>query len=202
MKPRFIIEQRINLLANKYSIFSVDENGEKGQMIAFAQQKRLAFKEKVTFYSDQTKASTVFTLRAEKMMDIHGKFFVEDPDGNMIGVFRKDFGQSLVKSTWQILTDDGQVALTVAESNAALALLRRFVGYIPFIGEILDLIVIMFRYHFEWAMPSQSGPVGKYEKTTLFRDNYRLSMNDEAYAIEDWRVYAALCVALDALQGR
>lgn len=202
MKPRFIIEQRINFLANKYSVFSIDDSGNKGQIIAYAQQKRLAFKEKVTFYSDQTKASPVFTFRAEKMMDIHGKFFVEDPDGKMIGAFRKDFGQSLLKSTWHVMDDEDKVSITVSESNAALAILRRFVGYIPIIGDILDLIVIMFRYHFDWTMPSESAPDGKYEKTALFRDYYRLSMSDEAYKQQDWRVLAALCVALDALQGR
>ncbi len=43
---------------------------------------------------------------------------------------------------------------------------------------------------------------GMYRKTTLFFDRYRLEMSNEAYDANDWRVLAAMAVALDALQSR
>jgi hypothetical protein len=44
--------------------------------------------------------------------------------------------------------------------------------------------------------------VGEYRKTTLLRDYYTLSYDDAAYGTMDWRLFAAMAVALDALQSR
>ena len=52
------------------------------------------------------------------------------------------------------------------------------------------------------ANPTTGQELGQYKKTTLFRDHYALSMNEGAYNQYDWRVLAAMAVALDALQSR
>jgi len=202
MNPKLIIEQRVTAFVNQYAVYESGLGGEKGSMLAFAQQKRLAFKEKVTFYTDDSKATEAFSFRAEKAMDIHGRFFVEDPAGKQLGAFRKDFKKSLLNSTWHILDSDDQPAITISESNQALAVFRRIGGLIPIIGEIIDLIVALMKYHFIFKEAPNGNPVGKYQKTTLFRDHYTLSMNDAAYESQDWRVLAAMAVALDALQSR
>lgn len=46
MKPQLIVEQKITAFVNRYNIYSVKPNGQKDQLIAQAQQKRIAFKEK------------------------------------------------------------------------------------------------------------------------------------------------------------
>lgn len=202
MNPRLIVEQKITPFANQYAIFSADSAGTKVDLLAFAHQKRLAFKEKVTFYSDESKQKEVFSFRAEKVMDIHGKFLVEDPEGNQIGAFKKEFKKSLLNSTWNTLDKNDGPELTVSESNQALAIIRRIAGFIPIIGDLIDLIVAFLRYHFVVAETETNKEVGRYQKTTLFRDHYLLSMDEDAYKAHDWRVLASMAVALDALQGR
>lgn len=201
MKPRLIIEQKITAFVNRYEIFEANENGDKGKTVAFAEQKRLAFKEKVSFFNDSSKDAVVFTFRAEKVMDVHGKYFVEDADGNLLGSFKKQFGKSLLNSTWDMLDTKDNTLLTVSESNQLLAIARRFVGWIPFVGELLDLLTGFIRYHFSFRTPDGE-EVGMYRKTTLFRDHYQLDVSDQAYTSQDWRVFAAMAVALDALQSR
>ena len=49
---RFTIKQRITLMVNRYEVRSVNADGSEGPLIAMAQQKRMAFKEQVTFYTD------------------------------------------------------------------------------------------------------------------------------------------------------
>lgn len=198
MPPRFIIQQKITAFVNRYAIYGIAEHGEKGDFIALAQQKRMAFKEKVTFYSDEAKSSVAFTFRAEKVMDIHGRYFVEDANGQLIGAFKKDFTKSLLKSTWDILDASGQPTLTVTESSNILAFLRRFGGFLPFVGDAAQMIP----YHFVFRDVQSGQEVGRYQKLTLFRDHYKLSMDDAAFARQDWRVLAALAVGLDALQSR
>lgn len=202
MKPRLIIEQKITAFVNKYSIYSANEDGTKGQLVAFAQQKRLAFKEKVTFYTSESKETIAFTFRAEKVLDIHGRYFVEDANGMVVGAFKKEFAKSLVNSTWNILDTAEHVKLMVSESNEFLAIMRRFGGMIPIVGGLVDIVMPLFRYHFIFTNPGTNRIVGIYKKTTLLRDHYELSMTDEAYANQDWRVLAAMGVGLDVLQSR
>jgi len=202
MNPKLIVEQKITAFANKYRIFGVGSGGEKGDLLAFAQQKRLAFKEKVTFYGDEQKSNEIFSFRAEKVMDVHGRYFVEDSGGQQIGAFRKDFKKSLTSSTWHVLDENGQAKITISESNPALAIFRRFAGFIPIIGGLAEIITVFFKYHFVLTDNSSGQPIGKYQKTKLIRDHYQLSMDEPSYKKTDWRVLAAVSVALDALQSR
>ena len=196
MKPQLITEQKITAFVNRYSVF----DGERRELRAFAQQKRLAFKEKVLFYSDTAKTQEIFSFRAEKVLDVHGRYFVE-ANGQIIGMFKKEFAQSLVNSTWLVMDADGNVVFTVRESNQVVAVLRRFIDFIPIIGELGDVVMAFIKYHFQFI--DQHGmEVGKYTKTTLFRDHYKLEMDDANFSKVDWRVMAAVTVALDALQSR
>lgn len=135
MQPKLIAEQKITAFVNQYRIFGVESNGEKGELLAFAQQKRLAFKEKVAFYSDEQKTEEIFGFRAEKVMDVHGKYFVEDPSGKKLGAFKKDFKKSLTSSTWHILDVNDRTKITVSESNQTIAIIRRIAGLVPIIGD-------------------------------------------------------------------
>lgn len=202
MKPRLIIEQKITAFTNQYRVFAVDETGVKGGLIAFAQQKRIALKEKITFYKDEQKTEVLFTFRAEKTLDVHGKYFVEDTTGQAIGAFRKDFTQSLLNSTWHVLGADDTRLITVKESSAVLAILRRVGGFIPYVGDIIEIVTSLLKYHFVFMAAEGDVPIGKYQKTTLFRDHYELSVTDAVYQQTDWRVLASVGVALDALQSR
>lgn len=202
MKPRIIIEQKITAFVNKYKVLDVNEAGEAGGLKALAQQKRLAFKEKVTFYADEQKSAESFTFRAEKVMDVHGRYFIEDVNGQVLGMFRKEFKKSLLVSSWVLMDKDGNEHFGVKESNEVIAVLRRFIGFVPLIGDLLDIAMNFFKYHFSFIDIQTSQEIGQYKKTTLFRDHYQLAMTDEAWNKLDWRVYAAMGVALDALQSR
>jgi uncharacterized protein YxjI len=202
MQPRMIVEQKITLFTNQYRIYSTDANGQKQQLIAFAQQKRLALKEKIEFYSDESKQQKIFQFRAEKVLDIHGRFLVEDPNNQLIGAFKKDFGQSLAVSTWHILGQNDQLIYTVAENNVTVAVLRRFIGEIPLIGIFAEIAMAFVKYHFAFKPYGGTEEQGIYQKTTLFRDHYLLSTTDQLTQTVDWRVLMSMAVALDALQSR
>ena len=202
MKPQLIVQQKITAFTNMYRVFSANEAGESAELKAFAQQKRLAFKEKVTFYSDEKKTQQSFTFRAEKALDVHGRYFVEDTNGTCVGMFKKEFKKSLLNSTWNVMDANGKTIFTIKESSQYLALARRFLGFIPYVGDIFELITDFIKYHFVFIDAGTDEVVGKYQKTTLFRDHYTLSMTDEAYQKVDWRVLAAMGVGLDALQSR
>ena len=56
----YALRQKITLMVNRYEIRAVDASGAEGPVIAVAQQKRMAFKEQVTFYADEARTQPVF----------------------------------------------------------------------------------------------------------------------------------------------
>ncbi len=202
MKPRLVVRQKITAFVNKYTLLQANEDGTVGALVGLAQQKRLAMKEKVMFYTDEKRDRLAFTFRAEKVLDVHGRYFVEDANGNSIGAFKKEFVQSLVSSTWKIFDATGNELAVVKESNQWLAVLRRFGGELPVIGMFVELAMMFLKYHFVFIEPASGRVMATYKKTTLFRDHYLLQADDEFWGRVDWRVLAAMSVALDALQSR
>ena len=50
------------MMVNRYEIRAVDAAGVEGPVIAVAQQKRMAFKEQVTFYSDEARTLSLIHI--------------------------------------------------------------------------------------------------------------------------------------------
>lgn len=195
---QYIIEQKITAFVNRYEVYEA-VNGQKVGLLAFVEQKRLAFKEEIIFYSDNAKTSEAFRVKAEKVMDIHGKFLVTNVDGERIGAMKKAFKSSLFRSTWEILANDDSIRFVAQEKSLGLALFRRLWALLPYIGDI----PFLFKYHFNFIVLETGTVVASYVKTTRFRDHYLLQVEDDtALEAVGWQTFIAQCVLLDALQSR
>jgi len=194
---RFTIKQKITMMVNRYEIRSVDAGGGEGPIIAVAQQKRMAFKEQVTFYADEARTQPVFGFKARQRMDLAATYDVTDASGMPIGSFRKEFGKSLLRSTWQLTATDGLQA-TGTERNANVAIARRLWELLPVVNDLPS----PFLFHFDFTAPDGSIILSSVRKRSL-RDRYdvKLPTSPNGWRL-DWRVGAAMAVALDALQSR
>ena len=194
---RFTIKQKITMMVNRYEIRSVDANGAEGPVIAMAQQKRMAFKEQVTFYADEARTQPVFGFKARQRMDLAATYDVTDASGTPIGSFRKEFAKSLLRSTWQLTAADGLQA-TGTERNQSVAIARRLWDVLPVIGDLPS----PFLFHFDFTAPDGSIVLSSVRRRSL-RDRYDVELPASANGWRlDWRVGAAMAVALDALQSR
>jgi len=194
---RFTIKQKLTMMVNRYEIRSVDAMGGEGPVIAVAQQKRLAFKEQVTFYTDEARTQPVFGFKARQRMDLAATYDVTDESGTPIGSFRKEFGKSLLRSTWQLSTSDGLQA-TGTERNPSVALARRVWEFVPVVGDLPS----PFLFHFDFTTADGSVVLSSVRKRSL-RDRYDVELPASPTGGRlDWRVGAAMAVALDALQSR
>jgi len=197
MYERFTIKQKITMMVNRYEIRSVDASGAEGPVIAVAQQKRMAFKEQVTFYADEARTQPVFGFKARQRMDLGATYDVTDATGTPIGTFRKEFAKSLLRSTWQLTAADGLQA-TGTERNQNVAIARRLWELVPIVGELPS----PFLFHFDFTAPDGSVVLSSVRRRSL-RDRYdvELPVSPNGWRL-DWRVGAAMAVALDALQSR
>jgi len=194
---RFTIKQRFTMMVNRYEILSVNADGSEGPLIAMAQQKRMAFKEQVTFYTDEGRAQPVFGFKARQRMDMGATYDVTDATGARIGSFRKEFAKSLLRSTWQLTSTDGLQAMGT-ERNHTIAILRRVWDMVPLIGEI----PVPWVFHFDFTAPDGSIVLSS-ERRRSIRDRYDVELPAAPNGWRlDWRVGAAMAVALDALQSR
>ena len=161
--------------------------------MAVAQQKRLAFKEQVTFFADEAKQVPLFGFKARQRMDLGATYDVTDAAGASIGFFRKQFAASLLRTTWEVGTADGTTAIG-RERSAGVAIARRLWGFIP----VVDSLPSPFVFHFDFTDPAGQVLMSSVRKRSL-RDRYDVSVPGGRL---DGRVAAAMAVALDALQGR
>ncbi|MGA8978995.1 MAG: hypothetical protein WB473_07725 [Pedococcus sp.] len=193
----YALRQKITLMVNRYEIRAVDASGNEGPLVAMAQQKRMAFKEQVTFYSDEARKQPVFSFKARQRLDLGATYDVFDASGAAIGWFRKDFGKSLLRSSWHLGTPDGLEAFGT-ERNKNVAIVRRVWDLVPYIGEI----PLPFLFHFDFTSKDGSVVLSSERKRTL-RDRYDIHLPQASNGWQlDWRVGLAMAVALDALQSR
>ncbi|TCB92783.1 hypothetical protein E0H26_23300 [Micromonospora zingiberis] len=181
---QFHIRQRVRFMVNQYEVHSVAPDGTEGGLLAFAQQKRLAFKEQVTIYTDDSKQHPLLGFKARQRLDLAATYDVTDHAGNPIGLFRKDFAQSLLRSTWHVEQDGMHV--TGQERSMPVALLRRFIDSLSWLP-----------YHFDFVAGGQ--PVFSVVKKWGLRDRYVVEIQNPQI---DRRLVIAMAVALDALQSR
>ena len=135
--PLFFLKQKFAMTINRYELQAASPDGQVGQTLGFAEQKRMAFKEEVTFYTDQTRTQKVFSFKARKVMDLNAGYDVFDEAHQQIGFFRKDFGASLLRSTFHV--EGPGYAGTGQERSQAVGLLRRFAD-IPFLPIHFDYV--------------------------------------------------------------
>lgn len=194
----YSIHQKITAFANQYRIYQ-GKAGD-GPLVAFAHQKRLAFKEKVTFYTDESKQAIAFELQARKVIDLASGYDVTDSSNRTLGFFRKQFKSSLIRSTWAICDpqDEANILLLIRERSMPLAITRRIWEIVPYIGDL----PFFLKYHFDFIDPATGETVGSYNKTTLLRDHYQLTIDDKQLEKHNWQTLVALGVAMDALQSR
>lgn len=191
---RFHVRQKVTVMVNRYLVFAADPDGGEGSLLAFAEQKRLKLKEEVRFFADEAKTQPVFSFKARQRLDVHAEHDVLDASGVPLGSFRKDFGASLLRSTWHLATPEGLTA-TGRERRLGIAILRRIWDFIPFLGDVW----VPFVFHFDFVDTATGQPVLTSERRKSIRDRYTVTVPDPRL---DFRVAAAMAVALDALQSR
>jgi len=191
--PMFFVRQRITLMVNRYEVLAVNPDGTEGALLALAEQKRMKLKEEVNFFADPGKTRPVFSFRARQRLDVHAQHDVFDEAGAPLGMFSKEFGASLLRSTWH-LSAPGVEALG-KERRPVIAVLRRIWTLIPYLGDVW----VPFVFHFDFVDKAGGAPVLISERQKAIRDRYTVTVPDQRL---DFRVAAAMAVALDALQSR
>jgi uncharacterized protein YxjI len=196
---RFILRQRVRLVINQYEFSLPAEDGNPGEPVCFVEQKRFAFKEDIRFYADETKQRELMRIKARQRFDPAARYDVTGPDGEKIGEIQKVFGASLLRSTYALFGPGGEEIARASEKSLAVALFRRLVDFVPYVGNFADWLPIP--YHFDFKRGDTV--LGTHTRQAFkFRDTYTIDMGGDPQRTLDRRLVLAAAVGMDALQAR
>lgn len=190
----FVVKQKFSLVVNEYDI-----ELPEGDQVAFVRQKPFAFKEELRFTPDRGIDRTLLTMKARSRFDPTATYDVKGPDGATVGIVRKAFGASLLRSTWVLQSPEGTEIATARERKLWVALVRRAVGFVPYIGSVADWLPIP--YDFVFFKGEQELAHFRRRRGSL-RDTYDLDLSQDPGRTLDRRLVLAVAVGLDALQAR
>ena len=191
----YFVDQLIRPIANLYRISTLGADGSSpGQPLAFVRQKKLAIKEDIRFFADETEAEELFRIKARAVFEVRGRFDVTAPEGERIGLLEKVFGISLLRSTWRIYDANEQQVALAQEKSMPIAILRRAIDFVPY-GEFVPIL-------FQFTITMDGREVGELRRPVGLRDRYILKLGGDPDRRIDRRVAVALAIALDALQSR
>ena len=191
----FFVDQLIRPIVNLYRISTLSPDGSSpGQPLAFVRQKKLAIKEDIRFFADETEAEELFRIKARAVFEVRGRYDVTTPEGERIGLVEKVFGISLLRSTWRIYDANEQQVALAQEKSIPLAVLRRVIDLVPY-GTLIPIV-------FQFTILMDGREVGELRRPIGLRDRYILKLDGDPDRRIDRRVAVALAIALDALQSR
>jgi uncharacterized protein YxjI len=190
---KFVLRQKATLVINRYEFLLAE--GEPP--FCFVEQARFKFKEDIRFFTDASKSVDLLRIKARQRFDPSATYDITGADGTKIGEIKKVFGASLFRSTYEIDWEGGSVK--AEEQNPIVALFRRLVGLIPYIGDFADFLPIP--YHFQFV---RDGEVIGHHRRRIgpFRDVYDIDMSQDPERAVDRRLVLAIAVGMDALQAR
>jgi uncharacterized protein YxjI len=194
---RYLVDQLIRPMANLYRITPLAA-GETpaGGPVAFVRQKKMAIKEDIRFFADESESQELFRLKARSVLDTGGsRYDVTDASGAPIGVLEHHFRKSLLRSTWRILRPADEELAVAKEKNAFLAVARRVVDFVPY-GEWVPI-------PYDFVIHEGERELGHFTRKFLaIRDTYTLDLSGDQERQVDRRLGIALGIGLDALQNR
>ena len=195
----FLLRQQWTLVVNRYLFSLPDARGEEGQPIAFVEQKRFQFKEDIRFYTDQSKRVEFLRIKARQRFDPAARYDITGPGGEKIGEIQKVFGKSLIRSTYRLFDAAGRETCEARERSLAVAVIRRVIGFVPYLGAWADWLPIP--YHFVFTRGDQV-LVHHTRQAWKLTDHYTIDCRPDTARSLDRRLVLAAAVAMDALQAR
>ena len=193
---RFLVDQLVRPIANLYRVTPLAAGeAPAGPPVAYVRQKKLAIKEDIRFYGDESETAELFRLQARSVLDMGGSRYDIFAGEERIGFLWHKFRESLLRTTWHIGGGDEEEVAIARERSQVGAILRRVVDFVPDVGGWIPI-----PYNFEFLIGDRV--VGGMNRRFQLRDSYVLDLSGDTDRTIDRRVAIALAIALDALQNR
>lgn len=146
----FPLDVRFKLLAIASQISVTDTTGT---LLFYARQKAFKLKEAVTVFADEAQTRPLFTIAADRILDLSARYRIEDAGGAEVAVVQRQGMKSFWRSHYDIQIG-GRTTFTIREENPWVKVLDGLFGSIP-------ILAIFSGYVFQPAYLVSPAPDGE-----------------------------------------
>ena len=192
----FPLTARFRILTISQQITVEDQSGT---LQYSARQKAFKLKEAVTVYGDQEQTQPLFTMAADRVLDISAQYTIARASGGPIGVVQRQGMKSIWRTSYSI--DAGAHGqFTIREENPWIKLADGLFGSIPILGMLSGFL---FHPKYEIARDNGAPVIHIEKKPALFEGRFeihRVSTADPA-ALEVLVMSALMMLLLERQRG-
>ncbi len=123
----YTVRKRIfNFLSTGFHIYDSNEN-----LAMYSKMKAFKLKEDIRLYTDESLATEVITIQADRVIDFSAAYTVKDAvSGETLGSLKRAGFKSMLRDEWLIFNADGSELGKILEDSTLKALARRFIGLV------------------------------------------------------------------------
>ncbi|WP_412062527.1 hypothetical protein [Rubrivirga sp. IMCC45206] len=107
-----------------------------GSPFMYVHQKAFKLKEAVTVYRDESKATALYTIAADRILDFNAAYEIRDGHGRHVGTLARKGRRSLWRARYDVLDADGQTVYRIHEDNAWTKVGDALFREIPLLGAL------------------------------------------------------------------
>ena len=120
---------KIGTLANDFT--AKDSNGKT---IGYVRQKMFKLKEDIQVFSDESRATVLYTIGADRIIDFNASYHFKNAAGQEIGKVGRKGRKSILKAHYNIFDGNGGLDYTISEENPWAKVGDAFLSEIPILG--------------------------------------------------------------------
>lgn len=103
------------------------------QLQLYVKQKLLKLKEAVNVFGDEAQQNLLYTVQADRVIDIRARYTIRDAAGTEIGFLQGKGMRSLWKLHYEV-GRNGQTVFDIREDNAWIKVVDKLLGEVPVLG--------------------------------------------------------------------
>jgi len=106
-----------------------------GTLLMYVKQKMLMLKETITIFADEDQTRPIFTINADRVVDIRTHYTITDSQGMLVGAIKQQGLRSLWKAHYDIFYRDMPIpVMTIREENPWVKAMDGLFGWLPILG--------------------------------------------------------------------
>jgi uncharacterized protein YxjI len=184
---RYTIRQKIfKIFGDSFHIY-----GEDGELVGYCRMKALRLREDLRFYTDESRETELFSMRARSILDFSTTYDVAFPSGEGLGSLRRKGMRSILRDEWMLFDEAGLQIGRVIEDSSGAAMVRRVVP--------LMAMLMPQRFHLEDADGGVVAVFRTHFNPFVYRLGVRVLRDDNQ--IDDLLILASACL-IAAIEGR
>lgn len=113
-----------------------------GTTLGFIKMKAFKLKEDISVYTDRTETQEYMRIKARQVIDFGATYDIYDSLSGLpiMSLQRKGLKSTFVRDYWNMFDANGQKAGYIQETSSTLAIMRRWLGILPYVGDFVDLV--------------------------------------------------------------